>query len=100
MKEYSTTAIERQGADMAQRESQSGDDLKAIDRKRSWIVGTAVLALVVLAVALFRAPPGAFVAVAVIILISLKKAAVRYRALGKRKADLLDGLSSANTPQG
>jgi hypothetical protein len=75
-------------------ESQLPDKLKAIDRKRSWIVLTSVLALVVLAVALFRAPAQAVVVVTLIILVSLKKAAIRYRALGERKTDLLHDLSS------
>ena len=65
------------------------DDLRVIDRKRSWIVATSILALLVLAVALFRAPATPTVVVAIVVMISLKKAAVSYRALGKAKQDLL-----------
>lgn len=79
---------------MSQREAERLDELSEIDRKRSWIVVTALLAVIVLVVTLFRAPPTAIVVVAAIILISLKKAAVSYRSLGKKKSDLLDDLVS------
>lgn len=79
---------------MRQGDAERRDELSAIDRKRSWIVVTALLALVVLMATLFQAPPTAKVVVAVIIIISLKKALVSYRSLGKKKTDLLDDLGS------
>jgi bacteriorhodopsin len=66
-----------------------GLELRKINRKRNWIVVTSVLALMVLAMAILQAPPSAVVIVALIILISIKKAAISYTALGKKKADLM-----------
>jgi hypothetical protein len=54
---------------------------------RLWLV----LPLVVLAVGMMRVPLRALVVPTVIILVVLVKGAVEYRALGKRKMDLLDG---------
>lgn len=78
---------------MTSTEPHQPDELRAIERQRSWIALTSVLAVVVLVVAVFRAPPTAIVVVAAIILIALKKAAVKYHALGKRRADLVRELS-------
>mgnify|MGYP007059401823 CR=1 FL=1 len=62
----------------------------AIDKERSRIVLACVLALAFLIVTffLFRPPTAAVVVVAVIVLVGLKKAAVRYQALGRAKTDL------------
>lgn len=74
-------------------------ELRVIDRERSRIVLTSVLALIVLAVALFRAPPTAVVVVTLLVLVALKKALIRYRALEERKADLRDDGSSLGPPE-
>ena len=77
---------------MTNTESQPRVELKAIERERSRIVLTSVLALVFLVVVyiLLKPPPSAVVVVAIIILVALKKAAVRYQDLGKAKAELVD----------
>ena len=75
---------------MTQNEPEPRDELKAIDRARFWIALTSTLALVVLATALFQAPPSAVVIVTLLILVALKKAWVRYRELGKKRAELLN----------
>lgn len=66
---------------MTNQQPQSADRLEAIESKRLWIVVTSVLALAVLGVAFFHAPGSAVVVLAIIILVGIKKAAVRYREL-------------------
>jgi hypothetical protein len=68
----------------------ASERIATIDRQRSRIVVTSILAVGVLVIAGIRAQPGTVVVVAVMIPIALKKAAVRYRTLGYEKAAVLD----------
>ena len=73
------------------------DELEAIDRKQAWIALKSVLALLFLVGVLFEAPP-AFVVLTVVVAVSVKKAARQYRALERRRADLLHALGSRQDP--
>jgi Flp pilus assembly protein TadB len=71
------------------------DELDTIGRRRSGTTVACVVLLVVSAVALLLGSLQVVVIVVVTLLISLKRAIVRYRALG-RIADLLNCLNSAD----
>lgn len=71
------------------------DELKAIQLKRFWIVATSVMAAAVLVISpFFGAPGSAMILLAVVILISVKKAAVSFVALGKRRAEVVQTLEA------
>lgn len=73
------------------------DELKAIRKKRFWIVVTSVMAAAVLITApFFGAPGSAVVVLAAVILISVKKAAVSFVVLGKRRAEVVRSLEAEN----
>lgn len=63
-------------------------ELAAIVRRQLWIGVTTALACVLLLTLLYMDHRG-WVIVAMVLMISAKKALVRYRALGKRKAELV-----------
>ena len=65
-------------------------EVDAVERERSRIVLTSVFALAFLTAAfvLLGPPPSAIVIVAIVVLISFKKAAVRYRWLGRKRDEL------------
>lgn len=70
------------------------NELNAIEKKRSLIVITSGLAMAALAVAYLQSPVRVMIVFTVVILISVKKAVVRYRELGERKSELRHELSS------
>jgi len=80
-------------AELMLRESDLRDEIEAIDRRQLRIVLSYTSILVVLVVALLQgtfALPAA--TLGVLILVPLKKAIVRYRALASKKANLLEEL--------
>ena len=78
---------------MAQNASEPPGELQAIDKARSRMRLWLTLPLVVLAVGVVGVPLRALVIPTLIILVVLAKGAAEYRALGKRRMQLLDGSS-------
>lgn len=75
---------------MQDQHAPSSVELRTIETKRLWIIVTSVLALAVLTIAIFYAPAGAVVVLAVIILVAVKKAIVQYRHLDRKRNALLE----------
>lgn len=69
-------------------------DREAIDGAQSQIVVACVIALAFLVVTflVLRPPPTAIIVVAIVVTIGIKKAAVRYRALERAKAEPQDSI--------
>lgn len=77
------------------RESDLRDEIETIERRQSRLLVSYASILVILVVAMLQGPLGVPAAVVfVMILVPLKKAIVRYRALASRKTDLLEDLDS------
>ena len=82
-----TETVESSQFDQLERE------LTKVVRRQLWIVVTVGLALSLLLVLLFMDHSG-WVIVAIILLVSVKKAFVQFKVLGKRKDELVQQLKT------
>ncbi len=71
------------------------DAVEALDRKGATIVTSAAVALIVTIWVIFEAPAGPAVALAVLVLLGLKKAVMDYQELARKKTELLSPPQSA-----
>ena len=99
MRESLTGEDQHGKAELALRESDLRDEVEAIGRKQHRTVLTFASFYLILAVALIEGTFGLpAAALGVLILVPLKKAIMRYRALAKTKTELLDELGSIRIP--
>jgi hypothetical protein len=78
---------------MTTSEAQVRADIRRIQRQRLWILALGVLAVIVLGGAILRAPVQGWIAVLILVSVSLATAGRSYRLLGRRRIELLGHLA-------
>lgn len=84
---------------MAMSDAELRADVRKMERQRIWIVALGLLAVIVLGAAILRLPVQGWIAILIVVSVSLGTAGRSYRSMGRRRAELLQYLGGEGNHQ-